>query len=56
MAKTASKYRLKDIDGFGKAVLKSNKRKRRGIQKGLSRIRKNRNVGRVNNFNWDKRM
>ena len=49
-------YKLKDIDGFGKAVKKSNTRKRRGIQKGLTRIRKKRNVGNVNSLNWDKSM
>ena len=49
-------YKLKDTDGFAKAVKKSNARKRRGIQKGLARIRKSRNVGTTSNLNWDKRM
>jgi len=49
-------YKLKDTDGFAKAVKKSNSRKRRGIQKGLDRIRKKRNIGTTSNLNWDKRM
>jgi len=49
-------YKLKDTDGFAKAVKISNSRKRKGIKKGLDRIRKQRNVGTTSNLNWDKRM
>ena len=49
-------YKLKDTDGFAKAVKASNARTRKGIKRGLAKIRKERNIGTVNSLNWDKRM